>query len=77
MPASWTYADWITQTNKADKLSRLKLHYQEVSQALAAPLSQSIDGMGYSRNQLGSYLEFLRKEISTLSAPMFTNVRVR
>lgn len=30
--AQWTYSDWITQTNQATRLTRLRLHIQEVSE---------------------------------------------
>lgn len=30
--ALWTYGDWITQTDRSTRLTRLRLHIQEVSE---------------------------------------------
>lgn len=32
MADHWTYADWITKTDASERLTRLRLHIQEVSQ---------------------------------------------
>lgn len=53
--ARWTYADWITQTDAAAKLTRLNLHLEEVIQALGA---ETTDGdVGRSSRELRAYLE--------------------
>ncbi len=32
--SNWQYSDWVTLTVASDRLSRLRLHIQEVSQAV-------------------------------------------
>ena len=58
--AAWTYSDWITyETTSATRLSRLRLHIQEVSDKLSSG-SYSIPGFSTSKGELVSYLDRLR-----------------
>lgn len=57
--AAWTYSDWITyERSSADRLTRLRLHVQEVSDKLASG-SYSIPGFSTSKGELAAYLDRL------------------
>lgn len=59
MAATWTYSDWITQPYGATRLSRLRLHIQEVSEKVSEEMAA--DGQSSSSNAVEKYLESLRK----------------
>ena len=65
MADAWTYADWITYAEStaaeaASKLTRLRLHMQEVSQAVTADVSAG--SKSRSTGSLNEYLRDLRTE---------------
>lgn len=39
--AVWIYSDWITLSDRAERLTRLRLHIQEVSERLFSTASRS------------------------------------
>ncbi len=57
--ALWTYADWVTQTDKSTRLTRLRLHIEEVSQRIMSLRSRSGRGVDAPDQ---SYLDSLRDE---------------
>ena len=71
--ATWTYADYITLEGSA-KLARLRLHIQEVSQAIA---NADVSAHGYqaSRGTQMQYLAGLKSEEKTLSGAVGGRVR--
>lgn len=62
---AWTYSDWVTQTTSATRLSRLRLHIQEVSDKLQGRASG--DGISYDPGQLRQYIKDLREDERTLA----------
>lgn len=62
----WTYSDYITLTDQAAKLTRLRLHIQEVSDSIGREISG--DGKSKSENNITQYLAELRKEEKELAA---------
>lgn len=62
---AWTYSDWIS-TDGSSRLTRLRLHIQEVSDALTA--SYQSDGTSYNPAHLNSYLSSLHAQEASLSA---------
>lgn len=63
---AWTYSDWITQTSADTRLSRLRLHIQEVADALTA--SYQSDGTSYNPAHLNTYLSGLHQQEAGLTA---------
>jgi hypothetical protein len=61
----WTYSDYITYTDDSAKLTRLRLHIQEVSDAIGRELSG--DGKSKSENNITQYLKDLRAEEKELA----------
>ena len=76
---AYTYADWITQADNATRLTRLRLHIQEVSEAMTAGMTA--DGVSVNPSNLGQYYDMLTKREESLGASnsnnMVTRVRVR
>lgn len=60
---AWTYSDWITYaTGNATRLSRLRLHIQEVSDRISTG-SFAMEGKSHDYGLLQDYLaELTRKE---------------
>jgi len=75
MADAWSYADWITyaESTAAEvtaKLTRLRLHMQEVSQAVTADVSAG--SKSRSTGSLNEYLRDLRadeKRLMTRAGP--------
>lgn len=68
--AVWTYSDWVTyaDTDVSSKITRLRLHVQEVSDKLTDP-SYSTEGLSVSkRDGLDGYLAGLKAELKELEA---------
>lgn len=64
--ASWSYSDWITQTDTETRLSRLRLHMREVSDMVGR--EKSAGDMATSSRELRAYLADLKKEERDLAA---------
>ena len=63
---AWVYSDYITQTTAATTRAKLILHIQEVADALNNFKTRSTaDGWGYTRYDLQTYLDSLKKELAT------------
>lgn len=59
---AWTYSDWITKTTgSTERLERLRLHIQEVSDKLKAG-SYSVTGRSVQRYETERYLAGLRAD---------------
>jgi len=59
--ATWTYSDWITYpTASTSRLARLRLHVQEVSDAIKSG-SYTIRGRSVQKEELERYLETLHR----------------
>ena len=65
--AVWTYSDWVTYEDGSAKLTRLRLHVQEVSDKLANP-NYATDGLSVSQQNLAAYLVGLNTEREKLEA---------
>lgn len=62
---AWTYSDWITLTG-ASRLTRLRQHIQEVSDAMTATTISN--GETYNPAHLQSYLDRLTGKEAALAA---------
>lgn len=65
--ATWTYSDWVTQTDPATKRARLALHIQEVTDALANPQSVNSSSHGTQKFDLQTYLNTLMQREAAYS----------
>lgn len=63
---AWSYSNWILQTTDSSRLTRLRLHIQEVSEQLGRELQTS--DMATSSRELRIYLERLEKRERELTA---------
>lgn len=63
---SWTYSNWRSQTTPAAQLAQLKLHIQEVTDAISADISA--DGKSRSSGSLTTLLAALEKRFDQLVA---------
>lgn len=77
-PTSWAYSDWITKASgSSDRLSRLRLHVQEVSDEIASG-SYAQEGKSKEKGLLESYLRTLleteRRESTSIEAVAGTRV---
>jgi hypothetical protein len=84
---AYTYADWDTQATLALKLSRLRLHMQEVAQLIGQELGA--DGKNRGSFAVRQYYELLMREKQELekrverttasdgASGMFSQVRLR
>lgn len=58
---AWTYSDWVTKaTGSAERLSRLRLHLQEVTDQIGA--SYSLPGISMSKGELVAYADRLKAD---------------
>lgn len=66
---AWTYSDWVTyDTGSATRLTRLRLHIQEVSDAISTGNYSNTKG-SRDKDAIERYLESLhRKEAEEASA---------
>jgi hypothetical protein len=62
--ATWTYSDWVTQTVDSTRLTRLRLHIQEVSENILG--AKTRNGAFFPPDQ--GYLDSLMGKEKTLSA---------
>jgi hypothetical protein len=69
VPDAWTYSDWVTyESGSASRLSRLRLHVQEVSDRIAeTPTSVAGDGGSASWSPHSDYLKTLLAEEKSLA----------
>lgn len=79
---AWTYSDYVTHDYGATRLSRFRLHVQEVADTISAEMASV--GKSYSANARQRYLDSLRKVEATEirrcreaagSVPVFTRGR--
>lgn len=56
---AWTYSDYVTHDYGATRLTRFRLHVQEVADKLSAEMSAM--GRSYSTTGIQQYLDSLRK----------------
>lgn len=56
---AWTYSDWVTYDAGTAKLTRLRLHIQEVSDYLQKNQEGNVGGQVYRRFDLEKYRESL------------------
>lgn len=63
---AWTYADYSSQTSDSARLTRLRLHIDEVEAAVNADSSSTLGSASYS--SLNAKLERLYKERARLEA---------
>jgi hypothetical protein len=68
---AWTYSDWVTYADGSSKLSRLRLHVQEVSDKLSSA-DYSTEGLSVSRGNLPGYLAGLKDDLAKLEARVST-----
>lgn len=64
---AWTYSDWITKTSSSERLSQLRLHIQEVSNAVQANQTVNVNGRQIGKFALVDYLKDLRAEEKALA----------
>ena len=63
---AWTYSDWRSQATDTARLSRLRLHMDEVGAKVAAAVSDG--GASRSTSDLVAYLDTLRVDENNLIA---------
>lgn len=61
---AWTYSDWITQGGTTQRVARLRLHIQEVSEQLTAKMGHS--GREFDPDLLRTYRKELMEELNRL-----------
>ena len=61
---AWTYNDWASQSTPAARLTRLRLHIDEVSAQISADISAS--GKSRSTSTLQTYLDGLMNRMDRL-----------
>ena len=61
---AWTYSDWPSQTTLAARLTRLRLHYEEVADMIGREVSA--DGKAVSSNANQQYLDRLMTQLDKL-----------
>ena len=68
MATAWTYSDWETTTadGSSARLTRLRLHIKEVSDALLGVNISYPGGRSHEHPDLDAYLASLRAEAKTL-----------
>ena len=73
---AWTYSDWVTyEVGVADRLTRLRLHMVEVSDAMSGVAEATGQGQGAKRHSgLAAYLESLREQEASLIAASSTGL---
>jgi hypothetical protein len=71
---SWTYSDWVTfETGSATRISRLRLHIQEVSNKIKSG-SYAVEGKSHDLGIVESYLkELMRSEAREAAASGITS----
>ena len=57
---TWTYGDWRSQTTAADRLARLNLHLQEVSNRIGQ--ERDAGDLSVSSHALGRYITLLEEQ---------------
>ena len=62
MALAWTYSDYITYDPGSARLTRLRLHIQEVTDAIKNPQRLTISGKDLTKYDLRKYLEGLKAE---------------
>ena len=72
--ASWTYSDWVTLTGAA-RLSRLKLHVQEVSDEIGH--SYSVADRSVQKQRMLDYYNSLVGKLAKLGATGRVSYAVR
>lgn len=66
---AWVYGDWRSQGTSAARLARLRLHLQEVGDALLSrATSVTADGKSMTREQLQTYYDRLDEREQSLAA---------
>ena len=63
---AWTYSDWITQTDDGARLTRLRLHIQEVSNKIRREVGAG--DMSQSSRAVREYLDSLHKREEALAS---------
>ena len=66
MAATWTYSDWTSQATIALKLTRIRLHIQEVADYLAGFRATGSDSRSGQRHPLDDYLDTLFRKLDEL-----------
>ena len=64
--ADWTYSDYVTYDHDSSRVTRLRLHVQEVSNALNNYKSQGYSGMQGGKFELQNYLTQIKTELRNL-----------
>lgn len=65
---AWTYSDWVTEaTGSTTRLSKLRLHIQEVSDAIQSG-DFAVQGLSVSKSSLQSYLSDLKADEEKLAS---------
>lgn len=65
--ATWTYSAWRSQATTQAKLDMLRLHLQELEDAMANPQSVNSGGHGLTRFDLQQMIERLEAREASLS----------
>ena len=56
---AWTYADWPSESTYADRLTRLRLHLEEVANAMGTSGAVSVQGESRDPSTLQNYYDTL------------------
>ncbi|MEM8757515.1 MAG: hypothetical protein AAGF47_07015 [Planctomycetota bacterium] len=61
---AWTYSDWVTIKSRADRLARLRLHVQEISEKI--DIDYEADGFKRLASPVRLYYDRMMKEVERL-----------
>lgn len=61
---AYTYSDWVTQTTRSTRITRLRLHIQEVSDLISA--KQQFGERDYDPEVLQRYYDSLTEQLAKL-----------
>lgn len=61
---AWTYSDWVTQTTRAARITRLRAHVQEVSDQITA--AQQFGQREYDPEVLQRYYDTLLETLDKI-----------
>lgn len=71
----WKYSFYLLEDNPTIKRQILRLHLKEVIDLISSPITQTIDGLSYSKSDLQNYANRLKRELTELETALGLNRR--
>lgn len=66
--STWQYHDWVTLATPAQRLARLRLHVQEVSDRIASPQSVGSGSKNKTEHDMTAYRDSLMADLRRLES---------